>query len=444
MDVNGKSIAIVGLARTGIATANFLAKRGARVSVCDGKPRAQLQDAVAKLAPGIETRFETSAPAEDAELVVLSPGVDIHNPALEAARQRGVDIVSELELASRLCPTPIIAVTGTNGKTTTTSLIAALLKRAGFDVEAGGNIGVPFVSLIDPPPRDYMVLEVSSFQLEGVSTFRPFISVLLNLTPDHLDRHKSMDAYAALKERIAVNQRETDWMVVNADDPWVKKMPENKKSRTVWFSLTKKIKAGAFIKKDTVCLRDGREVTEITGVADLKPAMRWQVENVLAAVTAAHLAGVDAADMAETLKNFEGLEHRLEWVRTLGGVDFINDSKGTNVGSVQKSLTSFDRPVVLIAGGQDKGGDFSALKQIFKDRVKYMVLIGEARTKLQAVLNGSFGFEAADSMEAAVRAAYARAEAGDVVLLSPACASFDMFRDYIDRGNQFRECVNRL
>lgn len=444
MDVTGKSIAIVGLARTGIATANFLAKRGARVSVCDGKPRAQLQEAVAKLSPGIETHFETSAPAEDAELIVLSPGVDIRNPALEAARQRSVDIVSELELASRLCPTPIIAVTGTNGKTTTTSLIAALLKRAGFDVEAGGNIGVPFVSLIDPPPRDYMVLEVSSFQLEGVSTFRPFISVLLNLTPDHLDRHGSMETYAALKERITVNQRETDWMVVNADDPWVKKMAENKKARTVWFSLTKKIEAGAFIKNGTVCLRDGRDVTEIAGVADLKPAMRWQVENVLAAVTAAHLAGVDAADMAETLKNFEGLEHRLEWVRTLDGVDFINDSKGTNVGSVQKSLTSFDRPVILIAGGQDKGGDFSALKQIFKDRVKYMVLIGEARTKLQAVLNGSFGFEAADSMEAAVRAAYAHAEAGDVVLLSPACASFDMFRDYIDRGNQFRECVNRL
>ena len=444
MDVTGKHIAIVGLARTGIATANFLARRGARVSVCDQKPRAAMLEAVAQLAPGIETHFETSAPAADAELIVLSPGVDIHNPALDPARQRGVDIVSELELAARLCPTPIIAVTGTNGKTTTTSLIAALLKTAGFDVEAGGNIGVPFVSLIDPPPRDYMVLEVSSFQLEGVSTFRPFISVLLNLTPDHLDRHGSMEAYAALKERIAANQRPTDWMVVNADDPWVKKMAEHKQARRVAFSARKKIEASAFLKSNTVCLRENSDVTEVVAVDDLKPALRWQVENVLAAVTAAHLAGVDAADMTETLKQFEGLEHRLEWVRTMNNIDFINDSKGTNVGSVQKSLTSFDRPVILIAGGQDKGGDFAALKQIFKDRVKYMVLIGEARPRIQAVLNGSFGYEAADSMEAAVRAAYAHAEPGDVVLLSPACASFDMFRDYIDRGNQFRECVNRL
>ncbi|CAI2717697.1 UDP-N-acetylmuramoyl-L-alanine--D-glutamate ligase [Nitrospina watsonii] len=450
MDLNGKSIAIVGLARTGIATANFLAAHGAKVTVYDQKPRAELEHAVAQLADGIDARFETSAPESDApegsalDLIVLSPGVDIHNPALEPLRKCGVDIVSELELASRLCTTPIIAITGTNGKTTTTSLIAALLQNAGYDVKVGGNIGVPFVALIDPPPKDYMVLEVSSFQLEGASTFHPFISVILNLTPDHLDRHGSMEHYAALKGRIAANQTENDWMVVNADDPWVKKMAEDQKAEPVWFSTQREILAGAYMEERTACLQRGGAAIPVVELDDLKPALARQMENVLAAIATAYLAGVDPAAMLPTLREFESLPHRLEWVRTLNGVDFINDSKGTNIGAVEKSLKSFDRPVILIIGGKDKGSDFSLLTKAFRRGVKHMVLIGEARQKIQAVLNGSFVYEEADSMDAAVKAAYAAAEPGDVVLLSPACASFDMFRDYADRGDRFRDCVNRL
>ncbi|MGP0566614.1 MULTISPECIES: UDP-N-acetylmuramoyl-L-alanine--D-glutamate ligase [unclassified Nitrospina] len=445
MDVTGKHIAIVGLARTGIATANFLAQRGAKVTVCDQKPLAELEEAVRQLDAGIETRFETSAPEGDTlDLIVLSPGVDIHNPELEPARQKGVEVISELELASRLCTTPIIAVTGTNGKTTTTSLIGALLKGAGYDIKVGGNIGVPFVALIDPPPRDYMVLEVSSFQLEGVDTFHPFISVILNLTPDHLDRHGSMETYAALKERIAARQTEDDWMVINADDPWVKKMAENKKAQTVSFSTRYELPVGAYLEEGTAFLQWGGSAIPVIEMDDLKPALARQMENVLAAMAAAYLAGVDPAAMPATLREFEGLPHRLEWIRTVNGVEFINDSKGTNIGAVEKSLNSFDRPVILIAGGKDKGGDFSALKEIFLGRVKFLVLIGEARSKIEAVLNGSFDHEAAESMDAAVQAAYRHAEPGDVVLLSPACASFDMFRDYADRGERFRECVQRL
>lgn len=445
MDVTGKHIAVIGLARTGIATANFLAQRGARVTVCDQKPREQLVDAVMELEPGIETRFETPAPEEAAvDLIVLSPGVDIHNPALAPARQRGVEIISELELASRLCTTPIIAVTGTNGKTTTTSLIGALLKGAGHDIKVGGNIGVPFVALIDPPPKDYMVIEVSSFQLECVETFHPFISVILNLTPDHLDRHGSIETYAALKERIAARQTEDDWMVVNADDPLVKKMVEDKKVQKVWFSTQYELAVGGYLEENTAFLHWGGSTIPVIEMAELKPALARQMENVLAAVIAAYLAGVDPAAMAPVLREFEGLPHRLEWVRTVNGVDFINDSKGTNIGAMKKSLNSFDRPVILIIGGKDKGGDFSALKEIFQGRVKFLILIGEARPKIEAALDGSFDHEAADSMDAAVKAAFRHAEPGDVVLLSPACASFDMFRDYADRGERFRECVQRL
>lgn len=441
----GKHIAVIGLARTGVATANFLVQRGARVTVCDQKPREQLVDAVMELEPGIETRFETPAPEEAAvDLIVLSPGVDIHNPALAPARQRGVEIISELELASRLCTTPIIAVTGTNGKTTTTSLIGALLKGAGYDIKVGGNIGVPFVALVDPPPKDYMVIEVSSFQLEAVETFHPFISVILNLTPDHLDRHGSIETYAALKERIAARQTEDDWMVVNADDPCVKKMVEDKKVQKVWFSTQYELAVGGYLEEDTAFLHWGGSTIPVIEMAELKPSLARQMENVLAAVIAAYLAGVDPAAMAPVLREFEGLPHRLEWVRTVNGVDFINDSKGTNIGAMKKSLNSFDRPVILIIGGKDKGGDFSALKEIFQGRVKFLILIGEARPKIEAALNGSFDHEAADSMDAAVKAAFRHAEPGDVVLLSPACASFDMFRDYADRGERFRECVQRL
>ncbi|NIY17270.1 MAG: UDP-N-acetylmuramoyl-L-alanine--D-glutamate ligase [Nitrospinaceae bacterium] len=444
MNFKDMNISVIGMARTGIATANFLSEQGARVTLLDAKTREALASAMQQVDPRVQTVFESSAPRPDADLVVLSPGVNIQSPDLESARHKNVEIISELELAYRVSRTPIIAVTGTNGKSTTTSLIAALLEEGGKDVRVGGNIGVPFVSLLTQLPGDYLVLEVSSFQLEATVQFRPRISILLNLTPDHLDRHITMDHYAALKEKVAVNQTEEDLLIANQDDPRVRQITENKKPRKWFFSLKEPVDQGCYLKEDRVIFRqDSREET-LCRVNDLKPALRLQLENILASVLTARLAGIDAESIVSGLRGFTGLPHRMEWVRTINDVDFINDSKGTNVGALEKSLNSFDRPIILIIGGQDKGGDFAGLKPLFKAKVRHMILIGEAKTKIQAVLNGSFGYEDAADMASAVQRAYAQARPGDVILLSPACASFDMFRDYMDRGDQFKACVQSL
>jgi UDP-N-acetylmuramoylalanine--D-glutamate ligase len=439
-----KNISIIGMARSGIAAANFLVEKGACVTLLDGKSKDALDDRLEQLASGVNTVFQSSQPLPDADLVILSPGVDIHSPDLNSARESGTEIISELELAYRVSETPIIAITGTNGKSTTTSLIGHLLEQGGKDVRVGGNIGVPFISLVQEQPRDYMVLEISSFQLEGAVQFHPHISVILNITPDHLDRHKTIEHYAELKERIADHQTPDDVLVLNHDDPWVQRVAAGKQAQKWYFSMSEPVERGCYLNGDQVLFTDSKKEETICRISELHQAMQWQAENILPSVLVARLAGIDAASIAKTLREFKGLEHRLEWVRSLNGVDFINDSKGTNIGALEKSLNSFDRPVVLIAGGQDKGGDFQSLKPLFKKKVKHMVLIGEARPKIQAVLNGSFGYENADDMETAVRRAYAQAQPGDVILLSPACASFDMFRDYADRGQQFKGCVQSL
>ncbi|MBI4385062.1 MAG: UDP-N-acetylmuramoyl-L-alanine--D-glutamate ligase [Nitrospinae bacterium] len=444
MELKGKKISVIGMGRTGVPAANFLAARGARVMLTDQKGREELLGRTATLDPAVETAFGNCAPSQGSDLIVLSPGFDINSPLLDEARGRGTEIVSEIELACRFAIAPIVAVTGTNGKTTTTTLIGKILESAGKDIRVGGNIGIPFVSLLENPPRDFYVLEVSTFQLEGIQRFRPRIGVLLNITPDHLNRHKTMAHYAALKGRVAANQTEDDFMVLNQDDPLVLEQARDMRARKRYFSVEKEVEAGGFLKKGVLTLRQDGKERPICSAEELKPVMRWQLENVLAAATAASLAGAGPEAIAETLKSFSGLEHRLEWVRTLRGVDFVNDSKGTNVGSVEKSLRSFDRPIILIAGGQDKGSDFSPLKNLIKARVKRLVLIGEARPKFRQILNGSTDCEEAESLESAVRLALEKAVPGDIVLLSPACASFDMFKDYEDRGKQFKKIVNGL
>lgn len=444
MEVKNKKIRVVGMARSGIAAANFLFERGAHVSICDQKSGAELSGQAGQLRPGIQTVFETTAPAPDSNLVVLSPGVDINSPALASAKERGVEIISELELAFRFNDAPVIAVTGTNGKTATTTLIGEILQNAGKDIAVGGNIGTPFISLVDGDEKKWMVLEVSSFQLEAIDTFHPRIALILNISPDHLDRHKTLDRYIGLKEKIAVNQDEQDFLILNHDDPIARALGDGKKARKFYFSAREKIQDGACIENGGIRIMKDRIEKTICPVEDLNPAVLWQIENILAAVIAADLAGVESSIIADTVRNFSGLEHRMEWVRAIGGIDFINDSKGTNVGSVQKTLGSLDRPVILIIGGQDKGGDFSALKELFKAKVKHMVLLGEAKPKIRKVLNGSFSYTEAGTLEEAVNDAYSKAASGDIVLLSPGCASFDMFRDYAERGRQFKDFVGKL
>jgi len=444
MDLNNKKITVIGMGRSGIASANFLAGKKARVTLIDHKKRKDLEEAVAKVNPSVRINFATDALPGDEELIVLSPGVDIHSTFLESAHRQGIPIWSEIELASRFTVTPIIAVTGTNGKTTCTTLIGKILQKAGKKVLVGGNIGIPFISLIDQKGIDYLVLEISSFQLEAIEKFRPKICIVLNITPDHLDRHKTLATYIALKARINENQTGDDFYLLNTDDANTKNLGQNSSAKKFYFSAKSKINQGAFLKENNLMLlKDGIE-NKICAIEDLNQVMQWQVENALAASLACSLLDIPAESIAESLRQFTGMEHRMEWVRTVRGIDFVNDSKGTNVGAVQKSLESLSRPIVLIAGGKDKGSDFLPLKQTLKQKVKHLILIGETRSKFRQVLNGSFSYEDANTLEEAVHQAMGNAAKGDVVLLSPACASFDMFRDYADRGNQFKTIVHQL
>jgi UDP-N-acetylmuramoylalanine--D-glutamate ligase len=444
MLLKNKNITVVGAGFTGVATSNFLVARGASVVLIDIKSRIELEKNLLSLSPTVRTLFECSEIPESSDLIVLSPGVNINASFLKESRRRGIQIISEIELAFRFTKTPIIAVTGTNGKSTVTTLIGDILKQAGKKVAVGGNLGTPFVALLEQDPVDYFVLEISTFQLEGIKTFRPNIAVILNISPDHLDRHKTLEEYSDLKGKVSAYQNDGDILVLNKDDEEVMKQGERSKAKKVFFSLRGKVDEGAYLEDGSMfTCSDGKE-KRILSVGDLKTAMQFQAENLLSSIVVANLVNATKLDIASVAMKFEGLDHRVEWVRTVRGIDFVNDSKGTNVGALQKSLKIFSRPIILIAGGKDKGGDFRVLKNLFKEKVKHLVLIGETKNKLREVLNGSFSYEDADDMEDAVERSMEKATAGDIVLLSPGCSSFDMFKDFVERGNQFKKIVGRL
>ncbi len=444
MELKNKNLSVIGLGKTGIAVANFLSRHGARVTVTDSKSREQLLEPLKQLCADVKIRFQNPEPPSDTEAVVLSPGVDIHSPFLENASQKGIEIISEIELANRFNTIPIIAITGTNGKSTCTSLIAEIFGQSGKTVHAGGNLGTPFISLLDQGDADYRILELSSFQMEATSGLHPVVSVILNISPDHMDRHKDFQSYVALKKKIFAHQTQDDFLILNQDDPNARDMGKDCPAERIFFSTQTKLGKGIFLSGNKIIARLQNSEQEIISLESLSREMQWQIENTLPAIATALLLNVSLEAIQQALKNFIGLEHRLEWVRNLNGVDFVNDSKGTNVGSVCKSLNTFDRPIILIAGGIDKDTDFSPLKSLVKEKVKHLVLIGKTRNKFKGILNGSFGYEESDSLEEAVALAKAKAEDGDVVLLSPACASFDMFKDYADRGNRFKTIVKNL
>ena len=444
MELKNKILCVIGLGKTGIAVANFLSRQGARVTVTDSKPREQLLEPLKQLRADVKTRFENPAPPADTELVVLSPGIDIYSSFLENTKREKIEIISEIELASRFNTVPIIAITGTNGKSTCTSLIAEIISQSGKTAHAGGNLGTPFISLLDQGDADYRVLELSSFQMEATSGLHPMVSVILNISPDHMDRHKDFKTYVELKEKIFANQTQNDFLILNQDDPNTRNLGKDCPAERILFSTQTELDKGIFLRGNKIIARFQNNDREMVSLESLPKGVQWQAENILPAIAVALLLDVSQEVILQALKNFTVLEHRLEWVRTLNGVDFVNDSKGTNVGSVCKSLNTFDRPIILIAGGKDKETDFSPLKSLMKEKVKHLVLIGETRDKFKGILNGSFGYEESDSLEEAVRLAKVKAEEGDVVLLSPACASFDMFKDYEDRGNRFKTIVKNL
>lgn len=442
-DFKGKRVTVVGLARSGIGAARALHALGAAVTVTDKKTPDQLAAQIKALGNG-GIRVEAGGHPDHifigTDLVVLSPGVP-NIPQVLLARRRGVKVISELELAWLLSDSPFIGITGTNGKSTVTTLVGLMLKRANKKVLVAGNIG----NALTGEPRllagqDWIVTEISSFQLEDIETFRPRIAAILNVTQDHLDRYAGMNEYLEAKAKIFMNQAEKDSLILNFDDPLVKSFAKKTSARIIPFSRKQRFNPGA-------CVRDGDLVNDnrrICSAGELRIQGVHNIENALAAAAVSLAAGADRESVAAVLREFPGLEHRLEFVRKKDGVTYINDSKGTNVGAVEKSLEGFTEPVILIAGGLDKGSDFSPLHGLIREKVRLLILIGKAADKMAKALGSATETAFAKTLQDAVRLSAERASPGDVILLSPACASFDMFKDFEDRGRQFKEAVRAL
>ncbi len=447
MDLRGRKVLVVGLAKTGLATVKFLKERGAIVSTSEVKSEEEMKEVAQELGKeSISTEWggHTLRQFIGQDLIVLSPGVDPTLELLQKALNKGVRVMSEMELAYRFIRVPIIAITGTNGKTTTTLLIGEMLKEEGKKVGVGGNVGEPLILFAgEETPWEILVVEVSSFQLEGIDTFRPRCSVFLNITEDHLDRYPSYEEYVEAKLRIFENQGPEDVAILNQDDPMVMRSVERVRAEPFFFSLKGPVKEGCFYNGELAVLRlKGEEESYDLKRSPLKGI--HNVENMMAAILASRLFGSSKEAVQRALNRFQGLEHRLEFVREVGGVAYYNDSKGTNVGSVVKSLQSFQNPVILIAGGKDKQTDLDPLKELIQTRVRKMILIGEAKERMARELGPFTDTVMAETLEEAVNLAHRTAMRGEVVLLSPACSSFDMFKDYKERGKAFKEAVSRL
>jgi UDP-N-acetylmuramoylalanine--D-glutamate ligase len=436
------------MARTGLAAAEFLSRQGATVIVSDHKPIEALEAEI-QLLERRHVNWEAGGHSDDvfarAELIVVSPGVPLQLPALQQARQAGKEIISEIELASRYLRGKTIAITGTNGKTTTTTLVGEILKTAGFTVQVGGNIGTALVSLVESSSaQTWNVVEVSSFQLEAIPSFRPNIAVILNITPDHLDRYASFEAYAQAKLNIFRNQRASDFAVINQEDASLQQAAASIPAKVAWFSGKRKVPDGAYFDGKQLILNSGLGSQTIVLRDEVPLKGQHNLENVAAAITAAHLAGAVPVKIGDAIKKFKAVEHRLEPVAEIDGVSFYNDSKATNVDATIKALEAFDSGLVVILGGRDKGGDFRALAPFVEKRVKTLVLLGEASSKIRSQLSEAVPMLQARTMEEAVRVSFEQAEAGNTVLLAPACASFDMFEDYQHRGREFKAAVAKL
>jgi len=448
LKIKNKKVLVVGAARTGLAVGRFLVRRGAQVTLADQKTEQQLGKVVGE-ANGLGIELAAGPHQEEvfasSDLVVVSPGVPHTIDLLNDARRAGIPVIGEIELAGRFIEEPIVAITGTNGKTTTTRLVGEMLQASGHDVYVGGNIGTPLIDYVDQEKRaDIVVAEVSSFQLDTIETFRPRVGVLLNISEDHLDRYEDFTAYLWSKARLFENQGEADFAVLNWSDPNVRQAGSGITASALYFNRASNGAPSAWMRgRELVCTMPDRKpiVLDMTGFG-LQGI--HNLENASAAALAALAAGAKAEGVQRALRSFQGLRHRVEYVRTINGVRYYNDSKGTNVGAVVKALESFDAPVVLIMGGRDKGGDYAPLKYLVESKVKRLVVIGEARGKILAVLGGLTSSEKAQSLEDAVRQASLAAGDGDVVLLSPGCSSFDMFSDYTQRGDVFREAVEQL
>jgi UDP-N-acetylmuramoylalanine--D-glutamate ligase len=470
MDLRDKKVLVVGLARTGEATAGFLLRRGARVTITEKKPREALgPKAETWIRQGVtlETGGHTLASFLNSDLIVPSPGVP-RVPEFAAALERGIPVWSEIELASRYLKGTIVGITGTNGKSTTTTLLHRILKDAGRPAFLAGNIGTPLISFVDRSRDDHFyVTEISSFQLEYIPTFRAALALILNISGNHLDWHGTLDEYAAAKAKLLLGQRPGDRSVLNREDARIWSWKDKAASDVFGFSGRRPVRRGAFIQDEWIVVRNDRIVRDnkvvmhnkvvydeklvrddrdqrILPVSEIKLPGLHNRENVLAAALAARLLGIPASRIRASVRGFRGLEHRLEPVLTVRGVSFVNDSKATTVDATLKALASFDRPLILILGGKDKGADFQPLRRAVKHGVKSVVLVGSAAEKIRTVLQGAVPLIEARTYAEVVRKSFAAASRGDIVLLAPACTSWDMFADFEERGRVFKREAKRL
>ncbi len=501
MELKNKRVLVVGLGKSGLAAARFLKARGARVTVSDARPATLIAELPQLLEEGfvVESGSHGLLTFRRQDLIVVSPGVPMNVPELMTVRAVGARIIGELELGARFLQGQVVAITGSNGKTTTTTLVGEILKADGRPTLVGGNIGRPVVELVgeslrlagggggeaDPPPEAkddsqnsksnsnsngnsngksksnsnsnsngksndgaevWSVLEVSSFQLETVETFKPRIAMVLNITPDHLDRHGSFEAYWAAKARITEFQTAEDFLVLNAEDVKAQGVAAKSRAQIYWFSGKRRVKQGAFVHGESVffCASEGAQPEAVMPVAEIPLAGKHNVENVLAAVCAGRLAGVSSEVIRGAVGVFKAVEHRLEFVREVGGVRYFNDSKATNVDAAMKAVEAFAGGVWLILGGKDKDSDYTTLGPLLRERVKTVITIGSAAEKIERELAGVTKIESAGTLERAVRLAREQAVAGDTVLLAPACASFDQFKNYEERGKVFKGLVASL
>jgi len=449
LELKNKRVLVVGLGKSGLAAARFLKTLGARVTVSDARPATLIAELSELLDQGfmVEAGSHGLLTFRRQDLIVVSPGVPMSTPELKQVRAMGAHIIGELELGFEYLKGEVVAVTGSNGKTTTTSLIGEILKAAGRTTLVGGNIGRPVTAMVEESTAEsWSVLEVSSFQLETVETFRPRIALVLNITPDHLDRHGTFEVYAGLKARITEFQTAEDFLVLNGEDKETQMIAAKTKAQVYWFSGRRPMKQGAFVHGESILFvpREGAKPEPVMPVAEISLAGAHNVENVLAAVCAAKLAGVESETIRAAVRDFKAVEHRLEFVREVGGVRYYNDSKATNVDATMKAVEAFAGGIHLILGGKDKGSDYRVLEPLLRERVKTVITIGSAAEKIEHQLDGVVKIERAETLQRAAAYAHEVAAAGDTVLLAPACASFDQFENYEQRGRVFKELVQAL
>jgi UDP-N-acetylmuramoylalanine--D-glutamate ligase len=453
MTYQGKTALVIGAGKSGLAAARFLLDRGARVILTDVRSSDRLEAAIAPLletAPHsgelvLQLGGHQNDSFKTSDFLVVSPGVPLALPEFEICRKAGIPILAEIEFAYRHLNGKIIGITGSNGKTTTTMLVSELLAGAGFKTHAAGNIGAPLIGFAaDSTSEDIYSVELSSFQLEGIHEFRPFIGSILNITPDHLDRYPGFEQYVEAKQRIFMNQKKSDYAVLNADDDLTASIADAVPSTPIMFSRHKIPERGAFVRNDRVVYRDQANEIDLFPVSAIGLKGAHNLENVLAACTMAILAGAPPHSLEKSVHEFKGVEHRIEWVSEIRGVQYYNDSKATNVDAAIKSLEAFPGNILLIAGGRDKGSDFTVLKKLAQERVKHLVLIGEAAGKIREALSDAVETSSVQTMAEAVLLCSRIAQPGDTVLLAPACASFDMFENYEQRGRVFKEAVRAL